>query len=489
MPAAHSVITCTTGEAGSGKSYARCARFLVDRFLKDCDGVHWSNFPLGVVPEDHPFPPEYEGETFTERIARAAAKLHGLDEHALRERVQLIPADVLKSWERGDSGPWEFFEGRDLNGAHIAIDEIHNFLDPQAPPEQRKLWRQWLGEIRHRGCTVEFISQALQKIPLEIRREAGLHIACNNTETERDPFFRILLADWYELRAAFITRNYRSNVIERERRSAMGKESGWTDSRVWPFDVWYYRFYDSYSAPQKGGVKGRAQRRQFERHNRFGVLAWFVFSNAGRLLPRLGLALLIAWLTFGHVVGLGGGIWVMKQGFARLGPGVRERAAYEQKRNAARAQVGSGAGPLVAPAAQPAAVAASAPVVPADATPAEKLGAITLAAVEAARAADAALEAERAALEQARARVVELERALLSGSQLMAVGRGYVVLKDGQEYRIGETIEGGLFEGRKVQAVEWRRRRARLDDGTVLGVGARNGGAGFELSDLFPVPK
>ena len=42
------VICITTGEPGAGKSYIRAARFLVDEFLVNTDGIHISNFPLNI---------------------------------------------------------------------------------------------------------------------------------------------------------------------------------------------------------------------------------------------------------------------------------------------------------------------------------------------------------------------------------------------------------------------------------------------------------
>ncbi len=46
--AMNSVITITTGVPGAGKTYVRAARFLVDDFLINSNGIHISNFPLNI---------------------------------------------------------------------------------------------------------------------------------------------------------------------------------------------------------------------------------------------------------------------------------------------------------------------------------------------------------------------------------------------------------------------------------------------------------
>jgi len=126
-----SVILVTTGEAGSGKTYVRAARFLVDVFLPDSTGVHYSNFPLGLVPDNHSNPPAFEGESFVDRIAARLVKQgHELDE--VKSRVHLIPKAELDLWEAGTSGPWNYFSDLPLTHAHIAIDEIHNYVGPDA---------------------------------------------------------------------------------------------------------------------------------------------------------------------------------------------------------------------------------------------------------------------------------------------------------------------------------------------------------------------
>ena len=79
--AARSVITLTTAPAGSGKTYRRCAHYLINDFLPHGDGVHWSNFPV-----------------FRDVVAQAVAKRTGAPVEAIMERIQIIPEEELKAW-------------------------------------------------------------------------------------------------------------------------------------------------------------------------------------------------------------------------------------------------------------------------------------------------------------------------------------------------------------------------------------------------------
>src|SRR5690606_37593265 len=109
-------------------------------------------------PAGHSHPPQHEGETFRERIASHLCKrFEGSDAAQWLERMQLIPPGEIERWREGQSGPWDFFADKDLGQAHIAIDEIHVFCGRNTAAAVRKKWQDWLGEIRHRGATVEFL--------------------------------------------------------------------------------------------------------------------------------------------------------------------------------------------------------------------------------------------------------------------------------------------------------------------------------------------
>ena len=145
-----SVIMLTTGVPGCGKTYVRAARFLVDDFLINTRGVHYSNFPLNV-------------DVIADEVSRKMSRKFGIfglknrkvTPEDIKKRIVVIPDEVLQSWRMERSGPWDYFAGVNLKYAHIAIDEIHNFLSPLSSLEYVQAWNDFLGEVRHRGCTFE----------------------------------------------------------------------------------------------------------------------------------------------------------------------------------------------------------------------------------------------------------------------------------------------------------------------------------------------
>ena len=278
---ARSVVTLTTGPAGSGKTYVRCARFLVDEFLPDREGIHYSNFPV-----------------FREAVANAVTVKTGKPADVYLERVQLIPESVIATWISGASGPWDYFADKSLDGCHIAIDECHNFCGAKSNHKVRSRWQSWLGEIRHQGATVEFLSQSPEKVAKEIHYEAGLRLSLINSEDRRDPFFGILMGDWYELRAGFITKEYETSVWEVERRNIDGK---WIEQhkRVFTLDPYYFQFYDSFSTPMQGGHKSTGQQREFQKRSKSELLLWFAKRNALVVMPRAVLVGVLGYLCCG----------------------------------------------------------------------------------------------------------------------------------------------------------------------------------------------
>ena len=326
-------VVLTTGVAGTGKSYRRAAVEIFN-FLLDGGGVHWSNFPL-----------------YPDKIARECASRTGKPAETYLRRIKLIPKAELDAWERSFDRPqshlcrgpftyfkpipWDLWEsgtleklshgwaGRDfpetvvrfasddgdwmagvnLVGAHIAIDECHNFCKASGstPKHQREMWGQWLGEIRHIGATVEFLTQSPHKLAEEIVKEAEVRIDLLNVESERDPFFKIPMADWYEMKAGLVTGQYEAKVQMLERRCVEGR---WVKhySEFFRRDPFYFQFYNSYNKPQAGGVNAPSKVYEFQKRSKKSLLVWFLKRNLWPVASRLLLAAFVLWLCF-----LGGG--------------------------------------------------------------------------------------------------------------------------------------------------------------------------------------
>ena len=277
---AETIVIYTTGVAGSGKTYTRCARFLCDELLPETDKKLICNYPL-YIP----------------KIAEFVAARYSMTREKLLERMEIIPHEVLESWRLAESGPWEYFKTRDIKNTHIAIDEIHNFCGKHQHKDHRRAWQLWLGEIRHRGATVEFLTQNPHKVAKELDYECGLRYRIENCENIRDPILGITCSDWYELRAAFFTGRYVPTIHQIE---SVNRDGKWcfSQEKTYTLDPQYFQFYDSFSAPVAGGNKAEGKQYDFQKYSKPGLLARVAFRNGGPLAWRLMVGVLLCWLLF-----------------------------------------------------------------------------------------------------------------------------------------------------------------------------------------------
>lgn len=308
--ATKSVIQLTTAPAGTGKTYMR-VRFLVDDLLPGTEKRVITNLPLNI-----------------DAIVDYCVTRHGLHPEDVRERIQLIPSTVYDGWMDGTSGPWDYFVDS-IDQCHIIIDEVHRICGSGSPRKVRKRYQDWLGEIRHRGATIEFVSQDETKIAREIINEAAYKRVLVSSEDRRDPlpYCGIPLSDWYELRAG-ITGVYFQCVWEMEYRK-VGKAWKLLEERMFWILPEICSLYDSYSAPQGGGVAGGPEKREYQRRN-FPSLCWWFFTRHPLKLSRLGLFVLVCLLLLG-----GGAGWAL--GYVRhelehaISRNIRNATASEEK--------------------------------------------------------------------------------------------------------------------------------------------------------------
>lgn len=236
-----STIIITTGVPGSGKSYVRCARFLYDNFLLNGSGVHYSNFPVNV-----------------EKIASAMSKRrrgffsrfflrerHDCDYYA--SRIVRIEDDVIRSWRCFQSGPWDYFKGVDLRYAHIALDEIHEICRRDMPDDVYSKWDEFLGTIRHRGCTIEGLTQDISLVSKCFVSRCSLRYELIPCEDLRDPFFSIPMSDWYQLKASFTGEFHKTVFLQEYMKQGNGRFKK-VDTSRFLIDPFYFPFYNSYSS-------------------------------------------------------------------------------------------------------------------------------------------------------------------------------------------------------------------------------------------------
>lgn len=293
-----SVIMLTTGVPGCGKTYVRAARFLVDDFLINTRGVHYSNFPLNV-------------DAIAEEVSRKMSRNFGVfglkkrkvTPEDIKKRIVIIPDEVLQSWRMERSGPWDYFAGVNLKYAHIAIDEIHNFLSPLSSLEYVQAWNDFLGEVRHRGCTFEGLTQDVGQVSQVLKGRAAVRLELVPGEDLRDPYFKIKMLDWYNLKAAF-TGSFHKTVIMFEKRKLF---SSWkvNHSRCFLIVPEYFKYYNSFNASLQEKAQGEGAEEQdrtplneYQQRGKISLLCWFLRRNWVTLTWRTAAVALGIWLCF-----------------------------------------------------------------------------------------------------------------------------------------------------------------------------------------------
>lgn len=290
---AYQVVQLVVGPPGTGKSYQRAARWVADEFMPNRTGVHFSNFPIDV-----------------EAMAEYCQEKHGLDPDEVRRRIQFIPDDVLEEWRNEEGGPWEYFaddeDGNNpLDAAHVAFDECHVYLPRgrKAGTNWRKRWEGWLGTIRHRGCTVEFITQDESKVAMEIVSHCESKLVLSSGLNYRLPLIGITFSDFYQL-AAKLTGRYRRLSIVNE---YLRKGNKWENvqNRVYVLEARYFALYNSHNATEHGEKGGEGEKLEWERFTWPRLLLWFWRRNWFTLSWRGFVVSCIMFFFWGLISGHG----------------------------------------------------------------------------------------------------------------------------------------------------------------------------------------
>lgn len=437
----------TTGPAGSGKSLFRCARFLCVEFLPGGQGRHISNFPIKFDPWTDGLGKEQPG-----LVAMMAEK--GLEETEVRQRVKLIEPEEINAWrnvhlKKGQKpcGPWDYFEGYDLSGVHIAIDEIHNFCGASSPQEVVKKWQEWLGELRHRGATIEFLTQHPNKCAQAIRNEAEIKLEVVPEENRTDGFIGIKKYYWFNLKAK-LGYGWAPRAFLVESRQVMGKFRI-EDEKAIEYDSAWFGCYDSFSGPVAGGRSGSTGQREWETKSLPALLWWIFRDNSYRIVSRVGFfSLVLCCMVFGKQV-FALYLWFfMSVGRA---PKPKDVAAANKPPSSA--------------------AAAAVELKPEEGRAGEAMQTIPQAARdEYYRVADQALLLQEENI-NLRSRLEELTSRIEEAFAVASVTRDSVTFRAGYTYRVGETIDFGPFQGRQVKGIEYVRRSVLLSDGRVLRMG------------------
>lgn len=304
------VVILTTGVPGSGKTYIRASRFPVDDFLINTKGQFITNFPLykDVIAEE-------VSRRINSSIGFWGLKRKKVTPEEVAARIEIIPTDVLLRWRDGKSGPWEYFKDRDLKFSHIAIDEIHNFVRNEGMSKDTlKQWDDFLGEVRHRGCTFECITQHLSQLHKCVLGRAAIWLHIVPAEDLRDPYFHVLYMDWYELMGC-LTGHFHKTSFQIEKRRYFNSWIVNHSKRFWLTEE-YFKYYDSYNVSLQQQAEGTAEDTaegaetsvpdikertvpyEYQQRSKPSLILWFLRRNAFTLSWRLIVAGIVMWLCF-----------------------------------------------------------------------------------------------------------------------------------------------------------------------------------------------
>ena len=315
------IIAGRYGPTGTGKSWRLC-QWTKEEWLPDVhNGALITNLPLHV-----------------DELCKDVASASGIAEHDLWNRVELISDATWASWIAEESGPWELFANRSIDGCHIIFDEIHTVCKKgKTSKAYLAQWSDWFAELRHQGATLEFASQNPDKVATEITNEVVERVNMLSLETERDPYFHIPLADWAELKAAFVGK-YVPRVIEQPYSREPGRSGRyvWKPQKKKSFvrDTKYFKYYDSRSKPTTGqGQAGTERKREFEKRSKWGMVWWLYSRHCWAVTSRLFAVGFILFLCFG-----GGGhlmSWFLRFWTVGFVPGAKVEEVQEGENGAA----------------------------------------------------------------------------------------------------------------------------------------------------------
>lgn len=308
MAESGAILYLTTGQPGSGKTYSR-VRWLMNQFMIESSGLYITNFPLNI-------------ELISDELSRRTGK----PPEDFQRRIVVIPDDVMSSWRslteknskdlcakhRKDNTfpPAQYFESFDLNNARIAIDEFHRYFKKGSPADLLSMWNDWFAEIRKLGCTFEAITQELDQLPQEFIGKVGIRVDLLPFSSLRDPFLKIPLSDWYELRAAYTgIREQKICQAEYRKGTSFTGRVKWVQNHVEKFAICkdFFPYYNSYQKTESSGVIGNSEY-PADRYKKRTVL-WFIRRHFFKLLGKTALVVFFLWLTFG------GGLLYLINGF------------------------------------------------------------------------------------------------------------------------------------------------------------------------------
>ena len=286
----YNVVTFVVGVPGSGKSYWTTVQ-VVTEFIRFRTGNLFTNVPLNK-----------------RAIAEHCERVYDIPADITMARLHEIPREELQKWKEsataraGDElydkrefyGPWDTFADDEygenpLEKAWIVLDEAHNYLPrgQKTSKPYRQKWEEFLGELRHRGASMRFLTQDESKVAAEVNAHAEQRFVISSGVNDCIPFVGIRYGDWYQLVARWTGKYFRIVAMEEQSRDGLGKWKTQYRSHV-VLSEKYFRLYDSNNATEDGQSGSKGEALEYLRLKGWRFYTWFWWRNCFEIIYRSG---------------------------------------------------------------------------------------------------------------------------------------------------------------------------------------------------------
>lgn len=448
------VLKLRTGCGGTGKTYS-CVYDLTHDFLINSNGLYITNLPLNI-----------------EAIAEYVSKKTGHDASIYAARIVLIPDSVIKEWSNIRHLPPgqrrkllteetfppliyfnQLFQEGMLTNALIVLDEFHKCFGKGFDGLILKLWGDWFSEVRHKGASFECVTQSLEKLSPEYLSLCAIRTNLIAIGDRCDPFFRVRMYDYYEVRAAWCG-EYTQKIEHYEylKVSSDTGKSKWKKNieKCYRFtiDPVIFPLYRSFDVG--GGESGEAT----PPHVLYGkkVVFWFLRRNWWNFFWRFLVVLFFLWVTMG-----GGMVYGIQLFTSFMTRAASANKVVQQDKKIILPSVSSvSSGSLVSPGSSvslpPSGKDFKKPLDSKDIDSSIKLKELELKKIE--------LEAQMKEKDKLDKEKLSFVPSMFFNSQ--------VWLRSGLKISIGYTFKGGIYAGKTVVEINDNERFYTLDDGTAV---------------------